>query len=335
MIKIGIIGYGYWGPNLLRNFFSVNGCSVIKVCDLRKKRLELAKKQFPSVGITLQAGEIINNDEIEAVVIATPVSSHYSLARRCLLADKHVLVEKPMAKSSREASALISLARKKEKILMVDYTFLYSLAVRKIKKLIDRNELGKIQYFDSTRINLGLFQSDINVLWDLAPHDISMLCHLIHENPRSIQATGISHTVNKLENIAYLTLKYKSGIIAHISCSWSSPVKIRMTLIGGDKKIIRYDDLEPTEKIKIYDTGYNIRSEEKKRKLLVSYRVGDIYIPKIDNQEPLKEMAEDFIKSIKSHNEPIANCKIGLKVVKILEIAQRSLKSKSKEIPYQ
>ena len=337
MIKIGLIGYGYWGTNLLRNFFAVKKCSVVKVCDFRKKRLELAKKLFPSIKTTCHDKEIINDKEIQAIVIATPVSLHYSLAKKGLSANKHVLVEKPMADSLKKASDLISLARKKDKILMVDHTFLYSPAVKKIKMLIDNNELGKIQYFDSTRINLGLFQPDINVLWDLAAHDLSILCYLIRENPHTVQAIGISHTPNKIENIAYLTLKYKSGIIAHVSCSWSSPVKIRTTLIGGDKKMIRYDDLEPTEKIKIYDTSYDykINHGANKKSLLVNYRVGDIYLPRIEIQEPLNLMARDFIKSIKKHTQPISNYKIGFKVVKILAIAQKSLKNKSRAIGYQ
>ena len=334
MIKIGIIGYGYWGVNLLRTFFNTRGCSVSLVADLRKERLNLVKKTYPSVNVSLNSADVINDNNIDAVVLATPVSLHYYLSKECLNKGKHVLVEKPMTGSVNQAKKLTSLAKRKRKILMVDHTFLYSPAVQKIKYLMDKGQIGKIQYFDSTRINLGLFQSDINVLWDLAPHDISILCYLLKEEPITVQATGVSHTKNSLENIAYLILKYESGIIAHISCSWSSPVKIRSTIIGGDKKMIKYDDLEPAEKIKIYDTGYSVDTEERRRNILVSYRTGAVFIPKIADTEPLQNMAIDFIHSIKKKTEPVSDCKIGLRVVKILELSQKSIKNDSKEIVY-
>jgi predicted dehydrogenase len=334
MIKIGIIGYGYWGVNLLRTFFNTEGCLVSKVADLRKERLELVKKIYPTVEVSLKPSDIINDKNIDAVVLATPVFLHYSLSKNCLEKGKHVLVEKPMTGSVSQAKKLISLAKRKRKILMVDHTFLYSPAVQKIKTLMDNGQIGKIQYFDSTRINLGLFQSDINVLWDLAPHDISILCYLLEEEPATVQATGVSHTKNALENIAYLILKYNSGIIAHISCSWSSPVKIRFTIIGGDKKMIKYDDLEPAEKIKIYDTGDSVDTGEKRRNALVSYRIGDVFVPKIADAEPLKNMANDFINSIETKNNPVSGCKIGLRVVRILELSQKSIKNGSKEVAY-
>jgi predicted dehydrogenase len=215
---------------------------------------------------------------------------------------------------------------------MVDHTFLYTGAVNKMKNLILDGEIGKLQYFDSTRINLGLFQSDVNVLWDLAPHDISILKHLISEKPVSVNATGISHTQNGIENIAYMTINYQSNFVAHFNCSWTSPVKVRSTLIGGDKKMLVYNDLEPSEKIRVYDTGFICKTDEEKNRILVDYRVGDIYIPKLETKEALLGVANDFVDSIDQNKEPIASSTLGLEVVQILESAQKSIKLNGKEI---
>ena len=332
MIRIAIIGYGYWGPNLVRNFYNTPNCSVALVVDSRQDRLDLVKKQFPSVNISTNIDDALTRTDIDAVVIATPTASHYGLAKAALQNGKHVLVEKPMAKSVQEAEDIIEASIRAKKLLMVDHTFLYTGAVKKMKQLIDDGDLGAINYFDSTRINLGLFQPDINVLWDLAPHDISILFHLLHERPVSVSASGISHTPNGLENVAYLTVNYNTAHIAHFSCSWSSPVKIRKILIGGTKKMILFDDVEPSEKVKVYDTGYNIKSDEDKRRLLVDYRVGDIYIPKLDQKEALGGMAADFINSIINDTIPVSNYQIGLEVVKVLEAAQESISNKGKEV---
>ncbi|MBL0079449.1 MAG: Gfo/Idh/MocA family oxidoreductase [Bacteroidetes bacterium] len=278
------------------------------------------------------AADIFNNNEIDAVVIATPVFTHFELAKKALENGKHVLLEKPMTSSVEEAEQLIDLANKYQKVLMVDHTFLYTGAVQKMKKMIDSDEIGNIKYFDSTRINLGLFQPDVNVLWDLAPHDISILNYLKPEKPYSVQATGISHTNNGIENIAFLTINYQSGFIAHFNCSWTSPVKIRLMLIGGDKKMVVFNDLEPTEKIKIYDTGYNHKTDEEKKRILVDYRAGDIFIPKIENKEALSGMAADFISAIINNTTPISNYQSGLSVIKILEASQKSIKNQGKEI---
>jgi predicted dehydrogenase len=237
-----------------------------------------------------------------------------------------------MAASVREASLLIELAQAKKLILMVDHTFLYTGAVEKMKQLTEMQELGSLQYLDSTRINLGLFQPDINVLWDLAPHDISILTWLINEEPVSVNATGITHTGNHIENIAYLTINYQSGFIAHFNCSWTSPVKIRMMLIGGDKKMILYNDLEPTEKVKIYDTGYRHRTDEDRKKVMVDYRTGDIYVPKLKTSEALSGMAQDFLRSISLNLAPRSSAEIGLKVVQILEASSKSIKNNGREI---
>jgi predicted dehydrogenase len=332
MAGIAIVGYGYWGPNLLRNFSAVPGCKVEWVVDLRPERLEIIKKQYPSVRVTANISDALNDPAVTAVVIATPVQYHYSMAKMALEHGKNVLIEKPMTQSSAEAEELIAISKQKGLVLMVDHTFLYTGAVRKIKDLIASGEIGDIQYFDSTRINLGLFQPDINVLWDLAPHDISILFYLIKSRPISVSATGISHTPNELENVAYLTVNYDSTHIAHFSCSWSSPVKIRKILIGGTKKMIVFDDVEPSEKVKVYDTGYTVKSDEDRRRLLVDYRAGDIYVPKLEQREALYGMAADFISAIEKGTTPVSDWKVGLEVVKVLEAAQESIKNKGREI---
>jgi predicted dehydrogenase len=332
MIKVGIIGYGYWGPNLLRNFMQLDIGTVGAVADPRQQRLNLVKIAYPTIKTYLNAVDLIANNEIDAVVIATPVFSHFELARRALLSGKHVIIEKPMTSSASEAQELIDIALKKNLVLMVDHTFLYTGAVRKIQELIDTDTLGKLRYFDSTRLNLGLFQPDVNVLWDLAPHDISILSFLVSEKPYSINATGTSHTLNGIENIAYMTVNYASDLIAHFHCSWTSPVKIRQTLIGGDAKMIVYNDLEPSEKVRIYDTGYTHQTEEDKTRIQVDYRTGDISIPKLQASEALRGVAMDFIESIIAGRQPISTALLGLDVIKILEASQESIKNKGKEV---
>lgn len=332
MITIGLIGYGYWGPNLLRNFNFAKDCKVLAVAERRTDRHDAIRKLFPGIECVAEADQVLNHAAIDAVVIATPVHTHFSLAKKALENGKHVLLEKPMTSSVAEALELMELAAKKKLVLMVDHTFLYTGAVQKMKELIDNHTIGLPQYFDSTRINLGLFQPDINVLWDLAPHDISILTHLISEAPYSINATGISHTHNGIENISYMTVNYQSDFIAHFNCSWTSPVKVRQTLIGGDKKMIVYNDLEPSEKVRIYDTGYQHKTDEDKTKIMVDYRTGDVYIPKLSSQEALLGVASDFVQSILQNRKPLASAELGLNVVKILEASQVSIKNGGKEV---
>jgi predicted dehydrogenase len=332
MINVGIIGYGYWGPNLVRNFSLAANCNVFAVADPRFDRLLQLGKLYSGIKGFKEAEDLINCAQIDAVIIATPVSTHFELAEQALLQGKHVLLEKPMTTSIIEAEILINLAKQKNLLLMVDHTFLYTGAVTKMKHLIDGGELGQIKYLDSTRINLGLFQPDINVLWDLAPHDISILNYLINEKPYSVNATGITHTNNEIENIAYLTINYQSGFIAHFSCSWTSPVKLRTMLIGGDQKMILYNDLEPTEKVKIYDSGYNHSRNEDKKRIMVDYRIGDIHVPKLNTSEALLEMATDFIACILEQRIPKSSCQIGLEVVKILEASSKSIKHNGCEV---
>ncbi len=332
MINVGIIGYGYWGPNLVRNFFAANDCIVRSVADSRPERLQQLNKQFPGIKGVSQGDQIIQDPKIDAIVIATPVFTHFELAKKALNAGKNVLLEKPMTGSVKEADFLINLAEQKGLLLMVDHTFLYTGAVQKMRQLIDQNELGHIKYLDSTRINLGLFQSDINVLWDLAPHDLSILSYLVDEKPHSVNARGITHTCNGIENIAYLTVNFPSGLIAHFNCSWTSPVKVRMMLIGGDEKMILYNDLENTEKIKVYDTGYTYFNDEERQQVLVDYRTGDIHVPKVSTTEALLNMANDFISCIRERRQPQSSCHLGLEVVKILEASSESIKNKGREV---
>lgn len=331
-MNIAIIGCGYWGANLIRNFNSLKNSKLICVADTNLDRLAYFKSIYSNLLISNDIDDVLKNKDIDAIVIATPVHTHYLLAKKALENGKHVLLEKPMTSSVAEAETLIELANKNNKVLMVDHTFLYTGSVQKMKKMIEADEIGNIKYFDSTRINLGLFQPDVNVLWDLAPHDISILNFLKPEKPYSVQATGKSHTKNGIENIAFLTVNYQSDFIAHFNCSWTSPVKIRMMLIGGDKKMIVFNDLEPTEKIKIYDSGYNHKTDEEKKNILVDYRAGDIFIPKIENKEALSSMASDFVSAILNNTEPISNFQSGLEVVKILEASQISIKNNGKEI---
>lgn len=331
-MNIGIIGYGYWGPNLVRNFNNVAGSKVHTVCDFREDRLKIVAKTYPGTIVSTNTDDILLNKDIDAVVIATPVFAHFPIAKKALENGKHVLLEKPMTSSVKEAEELMNIAAQKGKLLMVDHTFLYTGSMKKMKQLIDDGSIGNIRYFDSTRINLGLFQPDVNVLWDLAPHDISMLLYMVNKKPYSVNATGISHTKNGIENIAYLTVNYQDDLIGHFSCSWTSPVKLRTLLIGGDKKMLVFNDLEPSEKIRVYDTGYDYKSDEEKNRLLVDYRTGDVHIPKIEMKEALLSMAEDFTNCIKTGNTPLSHAGLGLEVTRILEASQQSIKNNGKEI---
>tara|TARA_B110000483_G_C18180202_1_gene536696 strand:- start:959 stop:1966 length:1008 start_codon:yes stop_codon:yes gene_type:complete len=332
MIKIGIIGYGYWGKNLVRNFNNLASCEVKYVCENNILNAKKCSSLYPNISVVDNLNILLNDKEISGIVIATPVDTHYHLTKLGLQKEKNVLVEKPLTSSFKEAKELVNLANKKGKLLMVDHTFLYTGSVIHLKSLAENKSLGDIKYFDSTRINLGLFQHDVNVLWDLAPHDISICNHILNLKPRSVQAVGVSHTKNDIENIAYLTLKYENNIIAHFNCSWVSPVKIRQMLIGGSEKMVVFNDMEPTEKIKIYDTGYQYQTDEQRNEILVDYRTGDINVPKIKMTEALSLMAEDFINSIENNTTPISNAQLGLDVVEILDSAETSIKNGGKEI---
>ena len=326
MIQIGVIGYGYWGPNLVRNFMEVPGSQVIAVSDLRQEKLVQAKRRYPLIRTTTNYQDLINDPAIDAFIIATPVSTHFPLAMEVLKAGKHVLVEKPLTSTSEQAIQLIAEARERGRVLMVDHTFIYTGAVKKIKELVTQNELGNIYYYDSVRVNLGLFQPDVNVLWDLAVHDLSIMDYVLPFRPRAVSAAGISHVPHELENIAYLTLFFDGPFIAHFHVNWLSPVKVRRTLIGGSRKMIVYDDLEPSEKIKIYDKGININNDsENVYKFLVDYRIGDMWAPQLDSTEALQTEARHFIRCLEREEYPITDGDAGLRVVQILEAASRSM----------
>jgi predicted dehydrogenase len=327
MIKVGLIGYGYWGPNLVRNFSDIPGAQIISVSDLKSDRLMLVENRYPSITRTSDHKELISNPAIDAVLIATPVSTHFDLAMQALRAGKHVLVEKPMTQTTEEGIQLVEEAQKRNLTLMVDHTYVYTGAVRKIRELVQNNDLGEIYYYDSTRVNLGMFQYDVNVIYDLAVHDLSIMdCVLGGIQPSAVLATGKSHVSNRPENLAYLTLFFDSYLIAHINVNWLSPVKLRQTLIGGSKKMVVFDDLEANEKVKVYDSGITINNEpEKIYETIVGYRMGDIWSPKIDHTEALRVEALHFVDCVKNGKQPITGGEMGLRLVRVLETASLSL----------
>jgi predicted dehydrogenase len=328
LIRIGVIGYGYWGPNLVRNCFEAGEAEVACVSDLRADRLALVGSRYPTIRTTQNFRELIEDPTIDAVAIATPVSTHYELALRALQEGKHVLVEKPMASDTDQVQRLIELAQKQNLVLMVDHTFVYTGAVRKIRDLVDSGGLGEIYYYDSVRVNLGLFQHDVNVLWDLAVHDLSIMDYVLPFRPCAVSATGLSHVPGGTENIAYLTLFFEGSQIAHIHANWLAPVKLRRTLIGASRKMIVYDDLEQSEKIKVYDKGItlnNHQNPEKLYQLLVGYRTGDMLAPQIDGMEALRREIDHFLHCIQEQAEPMTGGASGLRVVEILQAASQSM----------
>ena len=332
MHKVGIIGYGYWGPNIVRNFSSHANCKVVSVCDKSAAALGRAASRHPGVITTTDANDILTSAEIDAVAIVTPVSWHYPLAKQALENGKHVFVEKPFTATVAEAEELIEIAARKKLQIMVDHTFLFTGAVRKIKQLIDEGALGPLYYYDSTRVNLGLFQHDVNVLWDLAPHDLSIMNHLINLDPDLVVATGGAH-VSRLEDVAYLTVYFPNNVIAHINVNWLSPVKIRTTLVGGQRKMLVWNDLDPAEKIRVYDKGADVQSVQGVHQLLVSYRSGDMWAPRVEEVEALQTETRYFLDCIEKGSAPFNDGQAGLRVVRILAAAEQSLKQ-HKEIAY-
>jgi predicted dehydrogenase len=326
MIGIGVIGYGYWGPNLVRNFAEAPGTRLVSVCDARAERLVEARRRYPFVRTTEHYQELLTDPSVDAVAIATPVSTHFALAIEALRSDKHVLVEKPLASTSEQATELIDEAARRNRVLMVDHTFVYTGAVRKIRELVAQGALGDIYYYDSVRVNLGLFQHDVNVIWDLAVHDLSIMDFILPGKPIAVSATGISNISGQPENVAYMTLFFSDNKIAHLHVNWLAPVKVRRTLIGGSERMIVYDDLEPSEKVKIYDKGVTLStSGEEVYQMLVSYRSGDMRAPKLDQTEGLQTEARHFIDSIANNKQPQTDGGAGLRVVRILEAAEESM----------
>jgi predicted dehydrogenase len=332
MVKVGVIGYGYWGPNVVRNFQGLANCKLTAVCDKNAKAIHRLCASHPEIEITNDSSDIIMSKDIDAVAIVTPVSTHYELARQCLKNGKHVFVEKPFTSTMAQAEELIELAEVKNLKMMVDHTFLYTGAVRKMKELIDQKVLGTLYYYDSVRVNLGLFQHDVNVIWDLAPHDLSIMDYLIEERPAAVAATGVAH-INGMEDMAYITVYFPNNIIAHIHVNWLSPVKLRTTLIGGKQRMLVWNDLEADEKIKVYDKGVSMKGSQGVYDLLVSYRSGDMWAPRIEQTEALRVEAEHFIDCILHNKKPLNDGYAGLRIVQLLEAANRSLK-KQGEIVY-
>jgi predicted dehydrogenase len=332
-IGIGIVGYGYWGPNLVRNFAGIPSARVVGVSDLDPAKLAAVRRSYPGVMVTESYEDLLKDKSIDAIAIATPVHTHYELARLALKAGKHVLVEKPLAQSADLVRHLIDEADRRRLTLMVDHTFLYTPAVQKIRELILRDELGEVYYYESMRSSLGLFQSDVNVIWDLAVHDISIIQHILAEDPVAVSATGSCHVAGSPENMAHITLFFESKCVAHVSVNWLSPIKVRQTFVGGSKKMIVYDDLEPTEKIKVYDKGITLTSEsENAHQFRIGYRAGDMWAPHISTKEALQTEVEHFIECVRTGSEPVSSGMSGLRVIEVLEAASRSIADQGKPV---
>ncbi|MGA8727716.1 MAG: Gfo/Idh/MocA family oxidoreductase [Terracidiphilus sp.] len=331
-MDFGVIGYGYWGPNIVRNLMSLEGSRVAAIAEISPAARARALKAYPGLNVTADAMEVITSPAIDAIAVVSPVWTHYELTKAALENGKHVFVEKPFTSNAAQGEELINLAAQKNLKIMVDHTFLFTGAVKKISQLLDEGALGNLYYYDSTRVNLGLFQHDVNVLWDLAPHDLSIMDYLIKSDPEAIVATGQGH-LNGHEDVAFVTLYFPENVIAHINVNWLSPVKVRTTLIGGEKRMVVWNDLEADEKVKVYDKGVKISSREGVYELLVSYRSGDMWAPQLEQVEALRKELTYFVECISSGQEPFNNGCAGLRVVKMLETASESL-SKKGELVY-
>jgi predicted dehydrogenase len=333
MIRIGVIGYGYWGPNLVRNFAELKGAEMAAVADLDPAKLEVVNKRFPAIKTTTDFQELLRDPNIDAIAIATPVNTHFELAMAALKAGKHVWLEKPMTETSLQARQLVDTAEKRKLVLHIDHTFIYTGAVKKMKELVSSDELGKVLYYDSTRVNLGLFQRDVSVISDLAVHDFSILDYLLGEQPTAVSAGGINHFPGTPENLAYITLFYDSGAIAHVNCSWLAPVKVRTVLVGGTKKMFVYDDLQPSEKLKIYDKGVSFTDDPAKiYQMRVGYRTGDMWAPKLEETEALRVEGEQFVDCIENNKASLTDGRLGLRVIEVLEAATSSMKARGETI---
>jgi predicted dehydrogenase len=332
MIRIGVIGYGYWGPNIVRNFHAHDDSEVVLVCDKNPKCQERLRKAHPGIAYTTDEKEILNSPNIDAIAVVTPVWTHYELAKQALENGKHVFVEKPFTWTAAQAEELIELADRKNLKIMVDHTFLFTGAVKKIKDVVEKRELGDLYYYDSLRVNLGLFQHDVNVIWDLAPHDLSIMDYVIAEKPEAVVATGQKH-LNGVEDVAFITVYFPNKIIAHVNVNWLSPVKVRTTLIGGEKKMLVWNDLDADEKIKIYDKGVSMSTNPSNlHQLLVSYRSGDMWAPQVEQIEALRAETAYFLKCIQENTKPFNDGVAGLRVVRILEAADKSIRSRGEAV---
>jgi predicted dehydrogenase len=333
MIEMGIVGYGYWGPNLVRNFSEATGSRVAAVCDLRPQSLAAVGRRYPTIRTTNSFDDLLKDAAIEAIAIATPVRSHFELALSALKAGKHVLIEKPMTETAEQARRLIDAAHRHHRVLMVDHTFVYTPAIRKLRDLVRAGELGSIYYYDSIRVNLGLFQHDVNVIWDLAVHDFSILEYVLAEHPVAVSANGASPVPQSLESVAYISLFFGSGTIAHVNVNWLAPVKVRQILVGGSRKMIVYNDLEPSEKIKVYDKGVTLTDDpDKIYQMRVGYRAGDMWAPQLETREGLAAEVEHFLDCIETGNVPETDAEAGMRVVELLEAATRSMRDRGRPV---
>jgi predicted dehydrogenase len=331
MIRFGVIGYGYWGPNVVRNLSNLDYSQVAMVCDSSPNSRRRVEKAYPHVQVCADYTEVVTSSEIDAVAIVTPVWTHFELAKAALENGKHVFVEKPFTSSTQQAEELINLAERRNLKIMVDHTFLFTGAVKKISQLLNEGTLGRLYYYDSTRVNLGLFQHDINVIWDLAPHDLSIMDHLIGQEPEAVVATGQTH-LNGHEDVAFITLYFPNKVIAHVNVNWLSPVKVRTTLIGGEKKMLVWNDLDADEKVKVYDKGVKVSSQEGLYNLLVNYRSGDMWAPQIEQTEALRTELGYFVDCVENNHRPINDGRAGLRIVKMLEAATDSLQRRGELI---
>jgi predicted dehydrogenase len=336
MISVGVIGYGYWGPNLVRNFADLDDTRVTVVADRQAERLAQVRRRYPNIRVTTDAHDLIADSAVDAVVIATPVAQHFELASAALRAGKHVLVEKPIASTSDEASRLIEEAARRRLVLMVDHTFIYTGAVQKIHELVVSGDIGDVYYYDSVRINLGLFQQDVDVLWDLAVHDLSIMDYVLPQQPAAVSATGLAHVPNRPRNIAYMTMFFEGSMIAHVHASWLAPVKVRRTLLGASRRMIVFDDLEASEKIKVYDSGISVDpSPENVYQMLVGYRTGDMWAPKLAVSEALHVEAAHFADCVSRGERPQTDGEAGLRVVRLLEAASASMQQHGRPVDIQ
>jgi predicted dehydrogenase len=327
MIRIAVIGYGYWGPRIVRNFHSTDGCKVVAICDKSTTQLQRAHRDFPEIEVTSDFQTILSSPGIDAIAVVTPVWTHFELAEAGLKNGKHIFIEKPFTSTVAQAEQLVELAERSHLQIMVDHTFLFTGAVRRIRKMVEDQTLGKLYYYDSTRVNLGLFQHDVNVIWDLAPHDLSIVDHLVENKPEYVTASGQNH-LNGLEDLAYITVYYSDQMIAHFNVNWLSPVKVRTTLIGGEKKMLVWNDLEADEKLKVYDKGVELASGQNRYDLLVSYRAGDMFAPRVEQTEALAAEAKYFVECVTQNKKPFNDGHAGLRIVRLLEAADKSLKNR-------
>ncbi len=325
MVNVAVLGAGYWGPNLVRNLVENPLCSSVTVCDLEAEKLEKILRRYPGVQVTTDPQDVLVSPAVDAVMVATPPKSHYELARKTLSNNKHVFVEKPFTLCSEHARDLIRASRERDKVLMVGHTFEYSPPVRKIKQIIDAGDLGEVFYISSTRVNLGLHQKDSSVIWDLAPHDLSMLFYWLGESPYEVMGTGKDFVQPGIPDVAFIHMRFRSGAIAHVQVSWLAPSKLRRTTVVGRQKMLVYDDTQNLEAVKIYDKGVNYRDPDTFGEYHLSYRAGDIVSPKMETFEPLQAEVTDFLRAIAEGRRPTADGESGLRVVRVLEAVERSL----------